>query len=54
MDVHVVLAGQLASAILCQACILESLKNGIAARMMGILVTIQLNLMLLFGGSLVI
>ncbi len=39
------------SAILCQACILESLKNGITARMMGILVTIQLALMLWCGGS---
>ena len=36
MDVHVVPAGQLASAILCQACILELLKSGITARMMAV------------------
>ena len=46
--------GQLANATPCQACILILLKSGTTARMLENLVTIQQNLMLLFGGSLVI
>ena len=51
MDAPYVAACELADATLCQACILKLLKNRITARMMGNLVTIQLALMLWFGGS---
>ena len=54
MDVRVVVEGQLANATPCQACILRLLKNGITARTTGNLVTIQPDLMLLFGGFRVI
>ena len=54
VDVRVVMGGQLANATPYQACILILLKIGITARIVGNLVNIQLNLMLSFGGSLVI
>ena len=43
--------GQLANATPCQACVLILLKSGIATRMKATLVTVQLALVLWFGGS---
>ncbi len=51
MDAPCVLGGKLADATPCQVCTLKLLKSGITAKMKGNLVTVQLALVLWFGGS---